>query len=115
MLSEYKSTMPARPHAQLLINASIVIFIWSTRRAVRPSDRRRIAFSANFELAYHPEGGEPVTASAFVGTNPMDESIVSDLRVVRQLFGNPMLCTLLTQRRRYFEGRGDSCRLWPPS
>src|SRR5260370_39415332 len=52
---------------------------------------------------------------AFIGTNPTDESIVSDLPVVRQLFGNPMLCTLLTQRRRYFEGRGDSCRLWPPS
>src|SRR5260221_2949553 len=26
-----------------------------------------------------------------------------------------MPCTLLPQRRRYFEGRGDSCRLWPPS
>ena len=37
------------------------------------------------------------TALTFVGTNPMRESIVSDLPVVPQLFGNPMLCTLLTQ------------------
>jgi hypothetical protein len=56
---------------------------------------------------------ESVNTSAFLGTNPTDESIVADLRVVRQLFGDLMPCTLLTQRRRYFEGRGDSCRLWP--
>jgi hypothetical protein len=54
-------------------------------------------------------------ALAFVGTNPKDESIVSDLPVVRQLFGNPMLCTLLTQRLPYFEVNGDSCPLWPRS
>jgi hypothetical protein len=50
----------------------------------------------------------------FVGTNLTDESIVSDLPVVPQLFGNPMLCTLLTQRLPYFEVSGDSCLLWPP-
>jgi len=55
------------------------------------------------------------TALTFVGTNPMDESIVSDLPVVLQLFGNPMLCTLLTQRLPYFEVSGDSCPLWPRS
>ena len=54
-----------------------------------------------------------VSTSAFVGTNPMDESIVSDLPVVRQLFGNPMLCKLLTQRLPSFEVSGDSCPLWP--
>ncbi|PYT65414.1 MAG: hypothetical protein DMG42_32195 [Acidobacteria bacterium] len=57
----------------------------------------------------------PVNTSAFVGTNPTDESIVSDLPVGRQLFGNPMLCTLLTQRLPYFEVSGDSCPLWPRS
>ena len=31
--------------------------------------------------------------------------------VTRELFGDLMPCTPLTQRRRYFEGRGDSCRL----
>jgi hypothetical protein len=54
-------------------------------------------------------------ALAFVGTNSTDESIVSDLPVVRQLFGNSMLGTLLTQRLPYFEVRGDSCPLWPRS
>src|SRR5258707_9543531 len=53
-----------------------------------------------------------VNPSAFLGTNPTDESIVSGLLVTRELFGDLMPCTLLTQRRRYFEGRGDSCRLW---
>ena len=57
----------------------------------------------------------PVNTSAFVGTNPTDESIVSGLPVVRQLFGNLMLCTLLTQRLPYFEMSGDSCPLWPRS
>src|SRR6266403_4422387 len=38
--------------------------------------------------------------------------ISSGLPVTRELFGDLMPCTLLTQRRRYFEGRGDSCRLW---
>jgi len=52
---------------------------------------------------------------AFAGTNPTDESIVSDLPVVRQLFENPMRCTLLRQRLPYLEVSGDSCRLWPPS
>ena len=31
----------------------------------------------------------------------------------RQLFGNPMRCTLLPQRLPYCEVRGDSCPLWP--
>src|SRR5258708_2523901 len=66
-------------------------------------------------LADHPEVGLSMTTSAFVGTNPTDESIVSDLPVVRRLFGNPMLRTLLTQRLPYFEVNGDSCPLWPRS
>jgi hypothetical protein len=32
-----------------------------------------------------------INTCAFVGTNPTDESIVSDLPVVRELFGNPSL------------------------
>jgi len=35
--------------------------------------------------------------------------------VIRELFGDLMPCTLLTQRLPYFEVNGDSCRLWPPS
>ena len=35
--------------------------------------------------------------------------------VTWELFGNLMPCTLLMQRRRYFEVPDDSCRLWPPS
>src|ERR1700682_391006 len=71
----------------------------------------RYKVSPMSQAAHHVSGrsdgtlgqvARPVNTSAFVGTNPTDESIVSDLPVVRQLFGNPMLCTLLTQRRRYF-------------
>src|SRR5260221_4867543 len=44
-----------------------------------------------------------------VGTT--QEPPTSESPVTRELFGDLMPCTLLTQRRRYFEGRGDSCRL----
>ena len=51
-----------------------------------------------------------LTRCAFVGSSPTDESLVYDLPVGRQLFGNPMLCTLLTQRLPYFEVSSDPCR-----
>src|SRR5258707_14341986 len=56
----------------------------------------------------------PLNTRAFVGTNPIGR--LDNFRLAgRELFGDLMPGTLLTQRRRYFEGRGDSCRLWPPS
>src|SRR6266478_4364298 len=53
----------------------------------------------------------PLNTRAFLGPNPIGR--VDNFRLARrELFGDLMPCTLLTQRRRYFEGRGDSCRLW---
>src|SRR5260370_34704733 len=57
----------------------------------------------------------PLNTRAFVGTNPTGELITPGLPVTRELFSDLMPCTLLTHRRRSFAGRGDHCRLWPPS
>jgi hypothetical protein len=81
----------------------------------RGSRERSAALALSLQrLADKPEAAVLIGYKrAFVATNPTGESIVSDLPVVRQLFGNPMRCTLLTQRLPYFEVSGDSCPLWP--
>ena len=88
---------------------------WPTIKSFLPpmlfSSRRRRPPLKDVAAALKGYAGIIVSAM----TNPTDESIVSDLPVVFQLFVNRMLCRPLTQRLPYFEVRGDSCSLWPPS
>ena len=59
--------------------------------------------------------GKPYTEEPLLHIARFPAEWITSEPVIRELFGDLMPCTLLTQRRRYFEGRGDSCRLWPPS
>src|SRR5260370_29693454 len=56
-----------------------------------------------------------VSCDKIIVAPPHPSVPTSGFPVILELFGDLIPCTLLTQRRRYFEGRGDSCRLWPPS